>query len=291
MTDYEFSDASNWNDVTAREDGIVDPAPPDASGDWDLFKDHRDIVTSMVIASVKRNEGDLCVLGAGACNDLDLQPLIEHFNQVVLVDTDLASMQRGMEQQGVLPDERFVRLQHGVDLAGIKEQLDVYARFPTPELMGQLKERAREHTLEVDKGKFKVVVSACTLSQLMCKVEECVASKDQDFGELLFHVRKRHIELMLDCLSPGGIGLLVTDFVSSETLPEIEKTTNLVGVLQQGLVDGNFMHGLNPRMIHATFSVPSIQEQTESLQITNPWRWPTSARVYACLGIRFQKKT
>lgn len=290
MTDYEFTGETDWKDVTASEGGISQPEISESGHDWELFKNHREIITSMILASVKRKQGDICLLGPGSCNSIDVNQLVDQFNRVVLVDSDLNSLQRGLSQQGVLLDERYIELVGGVELTGIKEQLDVYARFPTPELMQQMKDFAEQQTLPIDSEDFQVAVSVCSLSKLMCKVDECVAEKNQDFGHLLFILRQRHIELMLDCLSPGGMGLLVTEFVSSDSLAEIRTATNLVKVLQQGIAEKNFLHGLNPQMIHHTLLLPKLKEQLGSVQISNPWRWPTEQRVYACMAFKFQKK-
>ena len=293
MTDYEFNGAKDRQDFTARQSAMSDS---EASGetqqndlDWELAKEHREIISSMILASVQRKQGDICLLGAGPCNDIELIPMVGHFNRVVMVDWDLASMQEGLAKQEVLPDERFVQLL-GADLAGVKDLLDVYARYPTPELMEQLKEAAEQNNPKLDSGKFSVVASTCILSQLMFKIHECVREKNEDFAHLMFNVRKRHIELMLDCLSPGGIGLLITDFVSSDSLPEILKTDRLQQVLQKGIKEQNFFHGMNPQRIHLTFGEESVRQQIDSLEVTSPWRWQTRRRVYACMAFKFQKK-
>ncbi|MDG2184803.1 MAG: hypothetical protein P8K79_03940 [Mariniblastus sp.] len=294
MTDYEFRGETDWEDVTASEGGIPEPVIADGSQEsdrnWDLAKNHREILTSMIMASVNRNQGDACLMGASPCNDIELNPLIEHFNRVVLVDLDVASVERGMARQGVLPDERQVQIL-GVDLAGVKDQLDVYAMYPTPELMEQLNQIAEQHTPNLETGKFSVVASVCMLSQLMFKVYQCLPERNEDFGRLMFNIRKRHIELMLDCLCPGGVGLLITDFISSESLPEILTTHHLKQVVQKGIAEKNFFYGMNPQTIHQTFREDSVSEQLESLEVTSPWRWPTTRRVYACLAFKFQKKS
>ena len=294
MTDYEFTGETDWKEVTASEGGIPEPVIADGSQEsdrnWDLSKNHREILTSMIMASVNRNQGDVCLMGAGPCNDIELNPLIEHFNRVVLVDLDVASVERGMSRQGVLPDERQVQIL-GVDLAGVKDQLDVYAMYPTPELMEQLNQIAKHHTPNLETGKFSVVASVCMLSQLMFKVYQCLPERNEDFGRLMFNIRKRHIELMLDCLCPGGVGLLITDFISSESLPEILTTHHLKQVVQKGIAEKNFFYGMNPQTIHQTFREDSVSEQLESLEVTSPWRWPTTKRVYACLAFKFQKKS
>ena len=293
MTDYEFNGAKDWQDVTARQSAMPDPETSDETQendrDWELAKEHREIVSSMILASVQRKQGDICLLGAGPCNDVDLMSIVDHFNRVVMVDWDVASMRQGLARQDVLADDRFIQLS-GTDLAGVKDLLDVYDRYPTPELMEQLKQVAEQNNPDIESGKFSVVASTCILSQLMLKIHECVPEKNEDFAHLMFNVRKRHIELMLDCLSPGGIGLLITDFVSSDSLPEILTTDRLQQVLQKGIAEKNFFHGMNPQRIHQTFGEDSVRQQIDSLEVTSPWRWQTWRRVYACMAFKFQKK-
>src|SRR5450432_2426587 len=48
---------------------------PETDDDWALYADHRAHFTEAIVASASRAGGRLCVLGAGKCNDVDLERL------------------------------------------------------------------------------------------------------------------------------------------------------------------------------------------------------------------------
>src|SRR5690606_24325663 len=50
---------------------------------WDTFESHREALTSRIVDSAPR--GTLCLLGAGNCNDVDLERLARHFDAIHLV--------------------------------------------------------------------------------------------------------------------------------------------------------------------------------------------------------------
>ena len=290
MTEYEFVD-KRWQQQqvpprTPQHDFPNESLQPEA---WDLYRDHRHVVTALILGAVRRKMGDVSLWGAGACQDVELDQLGEHFNRITLVDIDEKAMEMGMRAQDVLADERYIQM-IDVDLAGVKNDLEAYARQPSPAALQAMIDRATNYTPPIDLGKQLVIASNCMLSQLICKVDECLPEKDQSFIDLMAAVRQRHIELMVENLSPGGIGLLITDFNSSDALPAIATTNDLTSTLKQGIDQGNFLHGLNPFVIQTVFSEPHIASQINPIQVSKPWRWRTSKRIYACIAFKFEKK-
>lgn len=72
---------------------------PTAYGEWAAY---RAALTDFAVGHTA-GDGSLLVVGAGACNDLDLQRLAAHFLTVTLLDRDGAAMDAGLARQGVPP--------------------------------------------------------------------------------------------------------------------------------------------------------------------------------------------
>lgn len=88
---------------------------PDA---FDAWKPYRDALTDHII-SCSEPGTSAAVVGAGACNDLDLKRLSAHFAQVILLDRDLNAMVEGLERQQA--EQENITLET-CDLVGISAQ-------------------------------------------------------------------------------------------------------------------------------------------------------------------------
>jgi hypothetical protein len=97
---------------------------PDAS-DW--YTSHR----RRLMDELPRVSGDLCVLGAGNCADVDFEHLAKRFDQIHLVDIDEDAITRSRDRQPKALRERIV-LHGDRDLSGILQHLDDWAEhFPS----------------------------------------------------------------------------------------------------------------------------------------------------------------
>ncbi len=91
---------------------------------WEEWTAYRHEITAYIIAHCE-NKKEVTILGAGRCNDIDLKLLLNHFDQVILVDMDLEAMQTGLMNQG-LQNEHRIRLEVA-DFVGISP--DDYRHF------------------------------------------------------------------------------------------------------------------------------------------------------------------
>jgi hypothetical protein len=134
--------------------------------------------------------------------------------------------------------------------------------------------------------------SVCFLSQMVMHIVESVGEHHDQFVMLVQAVRFRHLQLMLEQLRPGGIGLLVLDFVSSETLPALHSLTGeeLERTLRAAIENNNFFHGLNPQIILQLFE-QDLRHQLSGFQFCKPWVWKTAEQAYAVTAVMFQKKS
>src|SRR5215471_11691642 len=82
------------------------PSPPPAllayhrnnnretASSWEQFSQHRAQMTQLALEAAPETGGRLAVLGAGNCNDLDLDALTARYREVHLIDVDVEAVRR-----------------------------------------------------------------------------------------------------------------------------------------------------------------------------------------------------
>ena len=278
MAEFEF--VGGWKEDFRTEKELTH---------WETFRNHREIIGSFIQRHSAPFASSLCVLGAGFCNDLDLNQLTRAFEKVALVDIRPQDVQVGLHQQGVV-DNKSIEVLPATDVTGVHEILNQYKEAPADSLLDSVFDMARKD-IESLSTQYDSVASTCLLSQLLNHATECIGDGNPRFVELLQLIRQRHIQLMLRLLKPGGTGFLFSDFVSSVSLPELFTTTDLKETVSQAIKERNFLHGLNPGMIVASFEQEDIKRVLKSVKVTDPWRWVLPERIYACTAVIFEKNS
>jgi hypothetical protein len=239
---------------------VFDPTAPNAStrDAWSWFATHRARVGELLAFGAA---GRLTILGAGNCNDVDLAQARRAFGEVALVDLDRMAL------------EQATRRQH-VDGCTLYAPADVSGSSPCP---------------TVPRRASTVVLSACVLSQIHAVINER-ESDPRRKAAALAGARARHLALMLELLRPGGLGIVVHDMVSSDTVPELwttapERVEELSVAL---LASGNHLHGGRPDVMSAALrGTPGI----DRLARAHPWIWQLSAtRAYLVHAHVFRKR-
>lgn len=231
-----------------------------SAGRWDDFAGHRRRVTDLILGHrTGRPSSRLVVLGAGNCNDLELARLLAGFADVDLVDTEALA---GAVRRQRLPDSARLRLHGGVDLTD-----------PAPDRLERL-------------SRGDVVVSTTVLTQLLDVALQAGAT-----GPELLTVRDDHLRLITGLLAPRGVGMLVTDVVSSDTCPQLRTTgTGGLGPLLAEVVNGgNFFTGANPVAIERWLST-SPDLRLDRFGMAPPWRWDIGDRSYLVSALAFRKQ-
>jgi hypothetical protein len=268
---------------------------------WQLAENHRSHVTERILALAGTGEGRLCILGAGNANDLDLAALTAAFREVHLVDVDGDALTRGLnrqisEEDG--PDRRChrakIRLHPGVDVTGLWDQLGALAQeaLPGDATVADLVDRAANGPSLQLPGPFDVTVSAGLLSQLVDGVVLSLSATSAGFMPLLLGVRSEHLRLLARLTAPGGRGLLITDFVSSATAPQLATASDeQVGQLAARLATaGNFFHGINPVFLIRLFEEDSVlRTLVARVSHRGHWIWNQRSRQYAVMAIEFER--
>lgn len=235
---------------------------------WSAFTAHRARVMQLLIeAAAGRQQPALCLLGAGNCNDVDLSQLLPHYAAIRLVDCDAPALNAAVDRQGLASNPAIV-LQGNVDLLG-------------PPMQGL--------------GPFDVVASLCVLSQLVDAATQLLGNDPQSPQtlELVRAIRHRHLTLLVELLRPDGCGLLITDLVSSETVPHLQTLpqSQLASVIAHCLATKNFFTGLNPAVVLDVLQRdPWFTARITVEPPLGPWIWDLGPRQYAVYALRLRRR-
>jgi hypothetical protein len=262
---------------------------------WDSYSEHRARVTALVSAALRSQPAvgaRLVVLGAGNCNDVDLAALVEHCSELHLVDYDEGAMVRGLARQQLRSehsDRARIVLHGGVELSGLAPHLASVGEEDPPRLA---EIALAGPVVDIDRP-FDVVVSTTLLTQLISLPVRVLGNGFPGLDDIVVAVRNGHLRLITRLLRPGGRGLLVTDVVSSDTLPEVRGTPlgPLARLLEDAVVTGNFFTGTNPYAVSRALSHdPVVSEGVDSASWSGPWRWQMGpSRSYLVVAHSFRR--
>jgi hypothetical protein len=259
---------------------------------WETMAAHRARVMRLLAEARGKTGRSLCVLGAGNGNDIDLAQLVREFERVALVDLDEQALGRAVER--LTEDERRrVELHAPLDLASLLPILETWRGGHLPD------EAALKSTIDAARaavppeiGTFDVVASTCVLSQLIDSIYMGMAPAQPQRTELVLAVRNRHLEMMVDLLKPGGVGLLITDFVATETAPELAHLddSQVPAAAVNWINQRNFFTGANPYAIRDYLQgLRDTGRAVENVQASPAWRWDIGAKQLAVSAVSFRR--
>ncbi len=255
---------------------------------WDLYQPHRERVTQLLLQMAPAGKSsELCILGAGNCNDVDLNRLLEVVGRIHLVDLDANSLRGGLAAQQ-LGDDSHIELHGDVDLTGTFTELAQLSPSSTIETVADLATRLPQLTPFELPGRCDVVASIGLLSQLVELAAKCVGTAHAGFLRLTQALRTQHFRQLFELTKAGGQVLLISEIVSSDTAPEILSVpeSQLAALTTRLINANNFFSGLNPGILLQSLQTDErIAPQLQSLQIADPWLWPFVARTYVCCAI------
>lgn len=256
----------------------------DSRWSWERYRSHRERITHLILREAARFPcRELCVLGAGNCNDIDLVAILDAGWRLQLIDLDAAALQAGVEQQGLLHDPRLAR-HGGVDLTGTWDELAALEPSTDVAHVHDLTQRlaTARPTYELPTG--RLVLSIGLLSQLVEVASLTIGAQHTGFLELVQALRLQHLRLATDLVEPGGTLIATSEIVSSDTAPQIAAASadELPSVVSKLLLEGNFFSGLHPGLIGQTLRTdPGIGPQFAELRVEGPWLWNFAVRTYA----------
>ena len=251
----------------------------------------------------------LTVWGAGNTNDLDLPAICARFEMVQLIDLDAESLQRARNRTDLSETDRAkLRLVGHCDSTGMLSQLAMLAQGgphddvseSTTKFIADAVTAAPRFVSDGETQILKtdVVVSACMLSQLIDSVFETLGDDFQSVNDVVLAVRDNHLRMLLDAVDSGSVVALVTDFVSSDTLPALNdemSSQEFLDLAVGALNAKNFFTGTNPAAIQQRLAALHDAKKgfagavSEKLKIvtTQPWRWRFGKRSFAAIAFVF----
>lgn len=257
---------------------------------WERGTAHREKLTGLLAGFSDSQSRSLCILGAGNCNDLDLKQLAQVFSEIHLVDLDESALAHAVESQGLSTE--YPLFLHNYDLTGVGPQLAAWnadssdADAALAKILQNLSEPAELKLSET----YDVVCSTCILSQLIALGVKSVGDEHPRFEELMVAIRAQHFQTMINLIGESGTGLLVSDFVSSTSAPDLPQIPDeqFLPYLSQLLINRNFFHGVNPGVLLSLLvGKTPLASQVRDVEMLPPWRWNLGARQYAVAAIQF----
>ena len=266
---------------------------------WKSFENHRQHTTQFICDAIKYlpltwSEPTIAVLGAGNGNDLELETIAESFSKIHLFDFDPTALEYLKAQQlgGALSNT--VVVEPPVDLSGISAQLDDLPENQTEPWALELGEKTRQVKDVLPDQQFDVVVSTCLTTQLLAGIVNSLGDDSPFKDFMLIAIRDGHLKLMEKLIRPGGAGVLITDFVSSDTLPELatidDAPETVLATARKAIDQRNFFTGTNPWAMKDALAKLISEDPFEPWSIAPPWRWQIGEkRSYLVTAINFSK--
>lgn len=268
-----------------------------SQANWRAFAFHREQITARLEAigsSCAPSEASLCILGAGNCNDLDLARLTLSFHRLHLVDIDAEAMQSGVTLQFHSADPSAAVRRNRIafspcDLTGALEICHEIAQFPSPQTFARLR-AALSHlpAFSYLSQQFTTVASTCLLSQLLDIFQRALGEDSPEFQPLTELIRLQHLRTLAALTAPGGVALLFTDFVSSDSYPELLKAPphTLPAIMESVLRRQRCFPGTNPsELCRLLNSPPLVSFWEEPPTLSPPWIWNLGPRSYLVAAI------
>jgi hypothetical protein len=265
----------------------------EADDDWTLYAEHRGHFTEALLSSAGNAGGRLCLLGAGKCNDVDLERLATLFSEIHLVDIDPTALAHAMVRQ--TPEVRSrVRLHALVDLSGMSKCLKKWRhRPPTVAQIEAIAASTLQSLVARLRGPFDVVASACVLTQMSFRLRDELGDAHPMLGAARLSLMASHLNTLIALTAVGGTSLFVCDLVSSNlfAMGEIQSAQNLRDVMSQIVESGTFYHAANPRLIRSILSDGSLRERIDEPDLLDPWLWTGRlGRTYFVYALRMLRR-
>jgi hypothetical protein len=247
----------------------------DTDDDWTLYAEHRAHMTQALLSCAGSGGGRLCLLGAGNCNDVDLDRLAATFSEIHLVDIDPAALARAVARQTPSVFSRL-RLHARVDLSGMNKRLAKWKRrSPTVPQIDAVAASTLQTLVSRLPGPFDVVASACVLTQMSFRARDELGDAHPMLWPVRLSLVATHLNSLVALTAVGGVSLFVSDLVSSNLYPisEIKPSENLTDTMNQIVQSGTFYHAANPTLIRSILGDENLRSRVGEAELLSPWLW------------------
>jgi len=242
-----------------------------------LYGGHRQHWTLELLRALEPHQSQsLCILGAGNCNDVDLEALLPHCREIHLVDLDSVALEHAVGRLPASERER-VHCHAPVDLSGLLGSLDRWQRFQlTPEELMRHPE-ATAHALRAQLGsEFDVVASACLLTQMQLAVLNALGETHRLFEAIRHTLSVTHLRTLAALTRSGGRAVLASDLIASDhlPLPADPSDLELKRLFDDAVRQGHAMHVAHPGVLGAMLrDDPILKRELHAEPISNVWLW------------------
>jgi hypothetical protein len=265
------------------------PSMLDGDDDWALYATHRARFTDALVETGQGRLGRLCILGAGPCNDIDLERLASAFSEIHLVDLAPSGLARAVARQPIEIRSRLFR--HApVDLSGLStRRLAKWKRFaPAPSEVATAAQASLQSIVARLPGPFDVVASACVLTQMSFDLRATLGDRHPMIGPIRISLMEAHVNLLFGLMAAGGAALFVCDATSSNHYPLLSKLQpgcDLEGVLSDIVKVGACYFAANPDIIR------SFLRRAGEPELLAPWLWTGAfGRTYFVYAFRLRSR-
>ncbi|HEX3849739.1 MAG TPA: hypothetical protein VHW01_02165 [Polyangiaceae bacterium] len=257
---------------------------------WAGYAGHRERISALLSELPRGTE--LCVFGAGNCNDLELDQLAAWFSEIHLVDLDGEALERARDRQTAAVRAKIV-LHPDVDFSGVIEHLDDWGeRFPERTELGRTAVNAAQEIVRGLGRSFPATLSSCVLSQLAAPFQRAWITSRANWADLLSVVSAVHLATLAGATRAGGHGLLVFDTSSSKDTPELAELRGrsreeLEAFIEQARAAGTLHLRNSPRELVAQLSAPGLKSLVAETSIGSPWLWQLGADTQLVYSLAF----
>ncbi|HEY0467695.1 MAG TPA: hypothetical protein VGC79_26020 [Polyangiaceae bacterium] len=260
------------------------------SNSWQAYESHRQRLMAL-IAELPQG-AELCVFGAGACNDLELERLAGTFSEIHLLDLDGEALTRARDRQAPATRAKIV-LHERVDASGLLEHLDTWGdRFPERAELARVAVEAAQSIVHGLGRSFPAVVSTCLLSQLALPFQRAWLTSRGNWRDLLSTLSAIHLATLAGSTRAGGRCLLAFDVASSRDTPALaEQGERAPDELAEFVLEAQAAEGLHlrpdPSSLIAQLSSPGMKSQVSEPELHAPWLWQRDGDTELVYGLTF----
>ena len=243
---------------------------------WLGYAEHRQRVTAL-IGGLPRG-AELCVLGAGNCNDLELEQISGWFSHILLADLDAEALERARDRQSAAVRAKL-HLHAPLDCSGLIEHLDDWGeQFPERAELAQRAVMAAQRIVQSLGQSFPAVVSTCLLSQLAAPFQRAWITSRSNWGDLLRAIDAIHLATLAGATRSGGRGLLIFDTSSSKDTKALgaqhgKTAAELAAFIDEALAEGSLFLKHQPQQLLAQLAAPGLKNLVSEPKLGAPWLW------------------